>query len=37
MGKTRLTLDVAATLADEFAHDVCFVNLQPFSDPAHLR
>jgi predicted ATPase/DNA-binding CsgD family transcriptional regulator len=36
MGKTRLALEVAATLADEFAHDVCFVNLQPLNDPAQL-
>jgi predicted ATPase/DNA-binding NarL/FixJ family response regulator/predicted negative regulator of RcsB-dependent stress response len=27
---------VAATLADEFAHDLCFVNLQPLTDPAQL-
>jgi predicted ATPase len=36
MGKTRLAIEVAATLADEFAHDLCFVNLQPLTDPAQL-
>jgi predicted ATPase/DNA-binding CsgD family transcriptional regulator len=36
MGKTHLALEVAATLADEFAHDVCFVNLQPLTDPTQL-
>jgi len=33
-GKTRLALEVAASLLNEFAHDVCFVDLAPISDPA---
>jgi predicted ATPase len=36
MGKTRLAIKVAALLADEFANDSCFVNLQLLSDPAQL-
>lgn len=34
MGKTRLGLQVAADLLDEFADGVFFVNLAPVSDPA---
>jgi predicted ATPase/serine/threonine protein kinase/DNA-binding CsgD family transcriptional regulator len=32
IGKTRLSLQVAAELADRFADGVCFVNLAPLSD-----
>ena len=32
-GKTRLALQVAADLVDEFEHGVYFVNLAPISDP----
>lgn len=32
VGKTRLGLQVAATLRDQFADGVCFVNLVPISD-----
>jgi hypothetical protein len=34
MGKTRLAIEVAATLEDEFATGVWFVNLQPLNVPA---
>ena len=33
IGKTRLSLQVAAELADQFADGVCFVNLAPLTDP----
>jgi class 3 adenylate cyclase len=33
-GKTRLALQAAAELLDEFAHGAYFVNLAPISDPA---
>jgi predicted ATPase len=33
-GKTRLALQVASELLDEFAHGVWFVNLAPIGDPA---
>ena len=33
-GKTRLALQTVATLRDDFADGVCFVNLAPISDPA---
>jgi predicted ATPase/class 3 adenylate cyclase/DNA-binding XRE family transcriptional regulator len=33
-GKTRLGLQVAAELFDDFAHGVYFVNLAPISDPS---
>jgi predicted ATPase len=33
VGKTRLALQVASELLDEFAHGVWFVNLAPISDP----
>jgi predicted ATPase/DNA-binding CsgD family transcriptional regulator len=36
MGKTRLAIEVATRLQDEFAAGVCFVNLQPLNDPAQL-
>ncbi len=32
IGKTRLSLQVATKLADQFADGVCFVNLAPLSD-----
>jgi predicted ATPase len=34
IGKTRLALQVAADLLDEFEHGVFYVNLAPISDPA---
>jgi predicted ATPase/transcriptional regulator with XRE-family HTH domain len=34
IGKTRLALQVAGELLDEFAHGVWFVNLAPIGDPA---
>lgn len=34
VGKTRLGLQVAAILQEEFAHEVYFVPLAPVSDPA---
>ncbi len=33
VGKTRLSLQVATELSDEFAEGVCFVPLAPISDP----
>jgi transcriptional regulator with XRE-family HTH domain len=33
IGKTRLALQVAANLCDDFADGVCFVDLTPVSDP----
>jgi predicted ATPase/DNA-binding CsgD family transcriptional regulator len=33
VGKTRLALQVAANLLDEFADGICFVPLAPISDP----
>ncbi len=33
MGKTRLGLQVASELLDEFPHGIWFVNLAPISDP----
>ncbi len=33
VGKTRLGLEVATELLDEFANGVCFVSLAPLSDP----
>jgi hypothetical protein len=33
VGKTRLGLEVARVLIDEFADGVCFVSLAPVSDP----
>ncbi len=33
VGKTRLALQVAADMADEFEHGVCFVGLSPVVDP----
>jgi predicted ATPase len=33
VGKTRLALQVAADLLDEFADGICFVPLAPISDP----
>ncbi len=33
IGKTRLALQVAADLLDDFADGVCFVSLAPISDP----
>jgi predicted ATPase/class 3 adenylate cyclase len=33
-GKTRLALQVAADLSDDFEHGVYFVNLAPISDPS---
>ncbi len=33
VGKTRLSLQVATVLQDDFAHEVCFVPLAPVSDP----
>lgn len=36
MGKTRLAIEVVTGLQGEFAAGVCFVNLQPLSDPAQL-
>ena len=35
-GKTRLALEVAAHLVDDYTDDVHFVNLAPLSDPAHV-
>src|SRR5207245_2830507 len=32
-GKTRLGLQIAADLLDDFAQGVCFVSLAPISDP----
>jgi len=34
IGKTRLSQEVAASLAPEFTHGVCFVALSPISDPS---
>jgi predicted ATPase/class 3 adenylate cyclase/DNA-binding CsgD family transcriptional regulator len=34
IGKTRLGLQVAAELSEQFAHGVFFVNLAPIADPA---
>src|SRR5579859_537482 len=34
VGKTRLSLQVATILQEDFAHEVCFVPLAPVSDPA---
>src|SRR5215469_2902442 len=34
IGKTRLGLQVAAELSEQFADGVCFVNLAPIGDPA---
>jgi predicted ATPase/DNA-binding CsgD family transcriptional regulator len=36
MGKTRLAIEVATGLQDQFAAGVYFVNLQPLTDPAQL-
>ncbi|HET8852218.1 MAG TPA: tetratricopeptide repeat protein, partial [Ktedonobacteraceae bacterium] len=36
VGKTRLALEVASTLQDDFADGACFVPLAPVSDPAHV-
>ncbi len=33
IGKTRLALQVAADLVDDFADGICFVSLAPISDP----
>ncbi len=34
VGKTRLALEVACSMVDEFADGVCFVSLAPVNDPA---
>jgi predicted ATPase/DNA-binding NarL/FixJ family response regulator len=36
MGKTRLAVEVATGLQDQFAQGVYFVNLQPLTEPAQL-
>ncbi|MCW5883326.1 MAG: XRE family transcriptional regulator, partial [Anaerolineae bacterium] len=36
IGKTRLALEVAADLLDDFADGVYFVSLAPIQDPAHV-
>jgi predicted ATPase/DNA-binding CsgD family transcriptional regulator len=36
VGKTRLSLQVAAEVSDDFADGVCFVSLAPVSDPAQV-
>src|SRR2546422_289316 len=33
VGKTRLALQIATNLLDDFAEGVCFVSLAPISDP----
>ena len=37
VGKTRLALEVASTLQDDFADGACFVPLAPVSDPVHVH